>query len=169
MFDHDETPTTPLSGVETHDTSTNPEDRPEILVPPEDAGSTAETPATPDTESSPNGTAAAADDWHADAGRKGALRVQQLIELGKRYEQEHGLKRGRQRIRQLIELGKLYERDHGLRPRRAGKRGDRLGRGQRKELLNTLFRCLVRIAKPSFRNELSRLAKELQGEEGQAA
>ena len=114
MFEHDKTPTTPVSAVETHNTAATPEDRPEILVPPEDAGSAGETPPTPDTESSPTGTAAAADDWHADAGRKGALRVQQLIELGKQYEQEHGLKRGRQRIRQLIELGKLYEKEHGL-------------------------------------------------------
>jgi hypothetical protein len=106
--------------------------------------------------------------WHAEAGRKGAQRVQQLIEEGKRYEQEHGLKRGRQRIRQLIELGKRYEQEHDLRPRRSGKRRERLGRGQRKELLATLLRCLIRLSKPSFRADLSRLVKELQGEEGRA-
>src|SRR4051812_29191611 len=50
--------------------------------------------------------------WHAEAGRKGAARAQQLIQEGKLYEQEHGLKRGRQRLRQLIELGKLYEEEH---------------------------------------------------------
>jgi hypothetical protein len=106
--------------------------------------------------------------WHAEAGRKGAQRVQQLIEEGKRYEQEHGLKRGRQRIRQLIELGKRYEQEHDLRPRRTGKRRERLGRGQRKELLATLLRCLVRLSKPSFRADFGRLIKELQGEEGRA-
>src|SRR5690242_12494629 len=52
--------------------------------------------------------------WHAEAGRKGARRVHQLITEGRLYEQEHGLKRGRQRLRQLIELGKLYEQEHGL-------------------------------------------------------
>src|SRR4051794_33773132 len=46
--------------------------------------------------------------WHADAGRKGAQRIHQLIQQGRQYEQEHGLKRGRQRLRQLIEEGKLY-------------------------------------------------------------
>jgi hypothetical protein len=167
MFDHEEVPATPTSQVVTHDIPAVPENRPEVLVPPQDTGSGSN--AAP-TEKPVNDTAAASDDWHADAGRKGALRVQQLIELGRQYEKEHGLKRGRQRIRQLIELGKLYETEHGVRPRRPGKRGDRLGRGQRKELLNTLVRCLVRIAKPSFRNELNRLAKELHhGEEGQAA
>src|SRR5690348_2723919 len=49
--------------------------------------------------------------WHAQAGRKGARRVHQLIEHGRLYEQEHGLKRGRQRLRQLIQLGKLYEQE----------------------------------------------------------
>src|SRR5205085_4246998 len=48
-----------------------------------------------------------AGDWHAEAGRKGARRVHQLIQEGKLYEQEHGLTSGRQRLRQLIELGKL--------------------------------------------------------------
>lgn len=168
MFDHEEAPTAPVSEVVLHDTAVVP-DSPEVLVPLPDASVNAPAPTEPSTEKPLDGTAAASDDWHADAGRKGALRVQQLIEQGKLYEKEHGLKRGRQRIRQLIELGKLYEKEHGLRPRRPGKRGDRLGRGQRKELLNTLLRCLVRIAKPSFRGELSRLAKELHGDEGQAA
>ena len=52
----------------------------------------------------------------AEAGRKGGRHVHQLIQEGKLYEQEHGLKSGRQRLRQLLELGKLYEEEHGLRP-----------------------------------------------------
>src|SRR5947209_6688165 len=92
--------------------------------------------------------------WHADAGRKGAQRVHQLIQEGKLYEQEHGLKSGRQRLRQLIELGKLYEKEHGLRPEPEKKRGERLSRGEREELLATFLQCLLRIAKPSFRAEL---------------
>src|SRR5687768_633071 len=54
--------------------------------------------------------------WRTEAGRKGAYRVHELIEAGKRYEREHGLKSGRQRLRQLIELGKKYEREHGTAP-----------------------------------------------------
>src|SRR5687768_6122726 len=33
--------------------------------------------------------------WHAEAGRKGAHRLHQLMKLGLLYEKEHGLKRGR--------------------------------------------------------------------------
>jgi hypothetical protein len=99
-------------------------------------------------------------DWHAEAGRKGARRVHQLIQRGLLYEQEHGLKRGRQRLRQLIELGKLYEQDHGLGGRKA--RPGRLGRMSREELLRTLLRCLVRIAKPSYREALVRLVEALE-------
>src|SRR5262249_37874402 len=100
-------------------------------------------------------------DWHAEAGRKGAHRIHQLIEAGRRYEAEHGLKSGRQRLRQLIELGKLYEQEHGLRPAARKKRGKRLSRMEREETLATLVNCLIRIAKPSFRPELQRLAEVL--------
>src|SRR5919109_879948 len=65
-----------------------------------------------------NGTQAEAGGWRVEAGRKGAQRIHQLIEHGKLYEQEHGLKSGRQRLRQLIEEGKLYEQEHGLAPQR---------------------------------------------------
>ena len=99
--------------------------------------------------------------WHAEAGRKGAHRVHELIEAGKLYEKEHGLKRGRQRLRQLIELGKLYEQEHGLRPRRKKSRLDRM---ERQELLTTLLECMVRIAKPSFREDLLRLARQFRHE-----
>src|SRR5437660_699172 len=72
--------------------------------------------------------------WHAEAGRKGAHRVHQLIQEGKLYEQEHGLKSGRQRLRQLIELGKLYEQEHGLQPDQPRKPGERLSRMEREDL-----------------------------------
>ena len=99
-------------------------------------------------------------DWHAEAGRKGARRVHQLIQRGLLYEQEHGLKRGRQRLRQLIELGKLYEQEHGLGGRKA--RAGRLGRMSREELVCTLLRCLVRLSKPSYRQALLRLVEALE-------
>jgi hypothetical protein len=101
---------------------------------------------------------------HSRAGSKGARRIHQLIQEGRLYEQEHGLKRGRQRLRQLIELGKLYEQEHGLRPARASRGRERLSRMGREELLATLFRCLMRLAKPSFRGELARLADMLAHE-----
>ncbi len=102
------------------------------------------------------------EDWHAEAGRKGAHRIHQLIEAGRRYEAERGLKSGRQRLRQLIELGKLYEQEHGLHPVVRKSRGKRLSRMEREETLATLLNCLVRIAKPSFRPELQRLAEVLK-------
>jgi hypothetical protein len=98
---------------------------------------------------------------HAEAGRKGGHRVHQLIQEGRLYEKEHGLKSGRQRLRQLIELGKAYEQEHGLRPNRRPKRRERLDQGDREELLATFLRCLLRIAKPSFRAELRRLVEVL--------
>jgi hypothetical protein len=106
---------------------------------------------------------------HARAGREGARRVHQLIQEGKLYEQEHGLKRGRQRLRQLIELGKLYEQEHGLRPTRPKKRRQRLSHSGRQELLATFFDCLLRIAKPSFRKELLRLVELLQSKQNDPA
>ena len=128
---------------------------------------TAEAEATPSPNTGPEPASCTAEDeghWHARAGRKGARRVHQLIQLGHLYEQEHGLKRGRQRLRQLIELGKAYEREHGLRPGSAPKRGSRLSRRERDDLLATLLHCLLRIARPSFRAELGRLIDVLDRE-----
>jgi hypothetical protein len=99
--------------------------------------------------------------WHAEAGRKGAQRIHQLIQEGRLYEKEHGLKRGRQRLRQLIELGKLYERDHGLRPERP-RRSRRLSRMSKKQALTNFFESLIRIAKPSLRPELLRILRSLE-------
>src|SRR5262245_38642821 len=118
----------------------------------------------------PVGPANDTQDWHAEAGRKGAHRIHQLIEAGRRYEAEHGLKSGRQRLRQLIELGKLYEQEHGLHQAAPKRRGKRLSRMEREETLATLLDCLVRIAKPSFRPELPRLGEVLPGKDnGRAA
>jgi hypothetical protein len=107
--------------------------------------------------------------WRHAAGRKGARRIHELIEAGKRYEEEHGLKSGRQRLRQLIELGKVYEEEHQLRPATRKRRGQRLSRTERDEVVATLLQCLVRMAKPSFRKELTRLAETLNPEKSQAA
>lgn len=128
---------------------------------------TAEAETKPTADSVPEPVSSTAEDeghWHARTGRKGARRVHQLIQLGHLYEQEHGLKRGRQRLRQLIELGKAYEREHGLRPGTSPKRGSRLSRSERDDLLATLLHCLVRIARPSFRAELGRLIDVLDRE-----
>jgi truncated hemoglobin YjbI len=108
-----------------------------------------------------DGAAEESQDWHSEAGRKGAHRVHQLIEKGRLYEQEHGLKSGRQRLRQLIELGKLYEEEHGARPGSEKKRGQRLSRREREELLATFVECLTRIVKPAYRAELVRLLEKL--------
>jgi hypothetical protein len=108
--------------------------------------------------------------WRNEAGRKGAKRVHQLIEAGRLYEREHGLKSGRQRLRQLIELGKLYETEHGVRPAGKKRQGKRLSRAERDEVVATLLECLLKIAKPSFRAELAKLASTLGNvEKGQAA
>jgi hypothetical protein len=134
----------------------------------ENAPQVPEVGATPTVEPEVAAEGAEARRWHAEAGRKGARRVHELIQEGKLYEQEHGLKRGRQRLRQLLELGKLYEQEHGLRPRK--KRGPRLSRLKREELLTKFLQCLLRIARPSFRAELVRLVEALQEEpEGHVA
>lgn len=102
--------------------------------------------------------------WRKEAGRKGAHRIHELIEAGKRYELEHGLKSGRQRLRQLIELGKLYEEEQGRKPVVKERKGGRLSRMERDEVVATLLNCLVRMVKPSFRPELERLAAVLSEE-----
>jgi hypothetical protein len=101
--------------------------------------------------------------WHVAAGRKGAQRIHQLIQQGKLYEQEHGLKSGRQRLRQLIEEGKLYEQEHGLpAPRQRARRPPRR-RGE--QLLADLLRTMLRLVKPSVRGQVLRLIQTLEAEE----
>jgi hypothetical protein len=128
------------------------------------ADSTPETPARPEettnaaTPAVPEGPAAHSP-RHAAAGRKGAHRVHELIEQGKLYEKEHGLKRGRQRLRQLIEEGRLYEEEHGLRPRR--KRTARASSG---EALDAFFQALVRLVRPNLRARLVQVVEALKAE-----
>jgi len=171
MFEHQEHTSAPSEQVAVTATTEAAAELPATAAAsPEGPGTTPSLPLPePALDSIKADALAGGEDWHAEAGRKGAQRVQQLIEEGKLYEQEHGLKRGRQRLRQLIELGKRYEQEHDLRPRRPGKRRERLGRGQRKELLATLLRCLVRLSKPSFRAELGGLIQALQDEAGRPA
>jgi hypothetical protein len=107
--------------------------------------------------------------WRTAAGRKGALRVHQLIQAGKKYEEEHGLKSGRQRLRQLIELGKLYEHEHGNGPAEPEKVSRRLSKMEREDVVSTLLECLIRMAKPSFRDDLERIAAALKTDGAQAA
>src|SRR2546423_8914291 len=102
--------------------------------------------------------------WHAEAGRKGAHRVHQLIQEGKLYEQEHGLKSGRQRLRQLIELGKLYEREHGLTQERRRARGGRPKRLSSEQQLLGFLQSVLRLAKPRFRSQVARLIQLLESE-----
>jgi hypothetical protein len=99
---------------------------------------------------------------YAEAGRKGARRIHQLIQEGQLYEKEHGLKRGRQRIRQLIELGKVYEEEHGLRAAPAETIPDRLARLSEAEALETFLHALVRLVKPAYRARLLEVVKGLE-------
>jgi hypothetical protein len=141
-----------------HSTPHTPDSRPaenEVPAP-------TEAPTADAAVESTNGTASEVRGWHAEAGRKGAHRVHQLIQEGKLYEQEHGLTSGRQRLRQLIELGKQYEQEHGLQPGQPRKVRERLSRMEREETLATFLQCLLRIAKPSFRAELLRLVEVVQ-------
>jgi hypothetical protein len=102
-------------------------------------------------------------DWHAEAGRKGARRIHQLIQQGKQYEQEHGLKRGRQRLRQLIEEGKLYEQEQRL---KAGGEvpGRCTPRLSNEQALVRLFEALLRLVKPAVRRKLARVLQSLENE-----
>ncbi len=97
------------------------------------------------------------------AGRLGGQRVHRLAELGRLYEQEHGLKPGRQRLKQLIQLGRRYEQEHGLaapRPRRK-KKGDAWA-----EFLT----ALARVVKPAYRPAVEQLVAALRpGPKGIAA
>jgi hypothetical protein len=102
--------------------------------------------------------------WHVEAGRKGAERVHQLIQKGKLYEQEHGLKSGRQRLRQLIQEGRLYEREHGLEADGDQARQHRPVRMSSEQVLLTFFQALLRLAKPSLRKKLLRTVETLESD-----
>jgi hypothetical protein len=129
-------------------------------VDPHGAAATAATAVDNVKDGDQEGERGGSSDWHAEAGRKGALRLRELIREGKLYEQEHGLTRGRQRIRQLIQEGKLYEQEHGLRPKKRGTRGPRMSGEQ---LLASFFHAVLRLAKPAYRPQIVRLIQELEG------
>jgi hypothetical protein len=139
------------------------------MIDPHDPTTTtvAESPATPAAapeQAQPNGFTEGpptAPTWHVEAGRKGAQRIHQLIQEGKLYEQEHGLKRGRQRLRQLIEEGKLYEQEHGLRPGRPAQT-DGTARVSSDQALKMLLHSLLRLVKPSVRRQLATLLQDLE-------
>jgi hypothetical protein len=123
----------------------------------------AEVPAaTPPAEANGVPVAAEGHTRYAEAGRKGAARVHQLIRLGRQYEEEHGLKRGRQRLRQLIEEGKLYEQEHGLRLARKPRK--RLGRLGREQVLRTFLEAVARMVKPAYRQRLKEVLAALDND-----
>lgn len=97
----------------------------------------------------------------AVAGRKGARRIHELIQRGRLYEQEHGLKRGRQRLRQLIEEGKLYEREHSLDRGEGPAPRPRTPRMSRHQVMMQLVEALIHLAQPGYRPELNRLLESL--------
>jgi hypothetical protein len=96
---------------------------------------------------------------HAEAGRKGARRIHQLIQQGRLYEREHSLKPGRQRLRQLIAEGKLYEQERGLKPRKG-----RHPRMSQEQTLKTFLQALLRMVKPAYRTPLLGLMQALETE-----
>jgi hypothetical protein len=110
-----------------------------------------------------NGHPSETSNRHVVAGRKGAQRVHQLIQHGRLYEQEHGLKRGRQRLRQLIEEGKLYEQEHGLRPSGQG-RASRPRRMRSGQVLRTFGQALLQMVRPKYRDKLARMLQALEAE-----
>jgi hypothetical protein len=89
------------------------------------------------------------------AGRLGGKRVHELVELGREFEKEHGLKAGRQRLKQLVQLGRRYEMEHGLRaptPRRKRK-GD---------AWQEFLTALSRVVKPAHRPAVEQLVAALR-------
>lgn len=120
-------------------------------------GIEASSSATPDT--SP-----ATLNQHAEAGRKGAQRIHQLMQHGRLYEREHGLTPGRQRLRQLIQEGKLYEQEHGLQTDSTRSRKTRRTRVSQEQVLKALLQSLLRMAKPAYRSRLLSLLQALEGE-----
>jgi hypothetical protein len=101
---------------------------------------------------------------HAEAGRKGARRIHELIQQGRLYEREHGLKPGRQRLRQLIQEGRLYEREHGAKDGAQGRPDRHRPRISSEQLLNTLFETLLRLAKPAYRSRIVGMIQALEAD-----
>ena len=90
------------------------------------------------------------------AGRLGGKRVHQLAELGRMYEQEHGLKAGRQRLKQLVQLGRRYEVEHGVRP------ATRRRRQRPSDAWQEFLAALARVVKPTHRPAVEQLAAALR-------
>ncbi|HLJ97277.1 MAG TPA: hypothetical protein VKU02_29220 [Gemmataceae bacterium] len=106
----------------------------------------------------------AAFNQHSEAGRKGARRIHQLIEQGKLYEREHGLKPGRQRLRQLIQEGKLYEQEHGLKVGSKRAREGRRTRISHEQQFKNFLQALLRVTKPTYRARLLDVLQAIEGE-----
>ncbi len=93
-----------------------------------------------------------AESTKATAGRKGATRFHELVERGKLYEQEEGLKPGRQRQAQLVEMGRLYEKKHGL------AQPEPLRRVPQEEVMQRFMGYVRMMAKPTHQQHLLRMA-----------
>ncbi len=120
-----------------------------------DAPGTVENVTETPTEPRPEEPARPVNPVRSAAGRLGGQRVHRLAELGRLYEQEHGLKPGRQRLKQLIQLGKRYEVEHGLRPavKRRRPKGDAWAE---------FLAALARVVKPAYRPAVEQLAASLR-------
>jgi hypothetical protein len=171
MFEHEEkqfadvSPTQPEANVgQALEVAAEEEGRTDGQVAQEGAVTAAPEAAEAARASEVNGTHDEAGGWRAEAGRKGARRIHQLIEHGKLYEKEHGLKSGRQRLRQLIEEGKLYEKEHGLTPEWRRTRGSRPRRLSSEQQMHSFLQSVLRLAKPRFRSQVARLIQLLEGE-----
>ncbi len=99
--------------------------------------------------------AAPVDTARSAAGREGARRLAELARLGKRWEEENGLKPGWQRRRQLIQLGKRYEVEHGLRPARSKRR-------RKADAWKDLISALAVLVRPAQRATAKRLLESLK-------
>ncbi len=105
-------------------------------------------------ESQPTSETPVVDPVRSAAGRLGARRVHELIQLGREYEREHGLTPGRQRLRQLIQLGRRYEVEHGLakpKPRRRKKA----------DAWKDFVTALARVVKPAYRPAVEQMVAAL--------
>lgn len=123
---------------------------------------TVETPvdlATPMPVEQPTASAKVADPARSAAGRLGGKRAHELVELGRRYEAEHGLTPGRQRLKQLAQLGRRYEQEHGLRPKPVKRR-----RRTSAEAWEEFVTALSRVVKPAHRAAVEKLAAALKSE-----
>src|SRR5262245_34329382 len=116
-----------------------------------------DTPPAPEPEAVPAPPTPAVNPIRSAAGRLGAKRRQQLTELGRQYEQEHGLTPGRQRLRQLIQLGKRYEHEHGLRVAKPRKRA-------KGDAWAEFLAALARVVKPAYRPAVEKLVAPLGDE-----